>query len=189
MGMIFIVLASTFATAFNASASTDRKSWFTQVFENAFSLTAFVTFEDKSVFVGTVCYVLYYCIRVQVCNLPYGCNPSVPCISLSLRLILLFKQSSTWYKGGSASKPINPVLASITVAVHRIFGSADNPYTPIISFLMLTWTLHKISVFERMGGKSGIGGGWLRAVDIILDCLLLSAMLYAGVVVQVKMLG
>jgi hypothetical protein len=86
-------------------------------------------------------------------------------------------------KGGRTSKPINPVLVSIGVAVQRIYCSVDNPYTPTIAFLMLTWTLHKISVFERLGSANR---GWLRALDILYDCFLLSVLMYTGVVVQVR---
>jgi hypothetical protein len=77
------------------------------------------------------------------------------------------------------------VLASITVAVQRIYCTVDNPYTPTTTFLMLTWTLHKISMFER----SPAAFSWARASDILFDCFLLSALLYTGVVIQVISAG
>ena len=92
-----------------------------------------------------------------------------------------------------APKPINPVLASIALAVQRIYGSLDNPYTSIITFLMMTWTLHKISMFERsMGRYAGGGGGgvvpfkFASIMDILLDCVIISKFLYTGVVIQVR---
>jgi hypothetical protein len=115
-----------------------------------------------------------------------------------------------WWGNGSQTKPINPVLASIAVAVQRIYSTVDNPYTPIVTFLMLTWTLHKISMFERSmvlfhtSGKNITCSGedpqsgnnsqpsktsvvvfqWARAVDILFDCFLLSMLLYTGVIIQ-----
>jgi hypothetical protein len=46
------------------------------------------------------------------------------------------------------TKPINPVLASIVLAVQRTYGTVDNTYTLTLVFLMLTWTLHMMSMFE-----------------------------------------
>lgn len=68
-GMVLIIFTSVFATALNTSDSGrggDSPGWFVQVLGNAFSLTAFVTYEDKAAFVGASLYVIYYCIRVQV---------------------------------------------------------------------------------------------------------------------------
>ncbi len=99
-------------------------------------------------------------------------------------------------------KPINPVLASISLAVQRIYGSLDNPYTSTITFLMMTWTLHKISMMERSMTKyhhhhplqmapfkqaslSVVPFKWASILDILLDCVLVSKFLYTGVVIQV----
>ena len=68
--MILIVLTSIFATSFQTvderKVANGTKGWVVQVFENTFSLTAFVTYEDKAAFIATIGYVLYYCVRVQV---------------------------------------------------------------------------------------------------------------------------
>jgi hypothetical protein len=89
-------------------------------------------------------------------------------------------------------KPINPVLACISLGVQRIYGSAENPYTPAISFLMLTWTLHKFSMLQRSisaSMKAGIPSGnvkWFSlTVDVIYDTFIVSNMLFTGVIVQV----
>jgi hypothetical protein len=74
------------------------------------------------------------------------------------------------------------------VAVQRIYGTVDNPYTPTIAFLMLTWVLHKISVFDRMVRAGTSTSSSLRALDIFLDCLVLSLLLFVGVVIQVRMI-
>ncbi len=58
--MLLIVLTSLFATAFNTSSS----NWITQVLQNAVSLAAFVTYEDKAAFFSSIYYVLYYCVRL-----------------------------------------------------------------------------------------------------------------------------
>lgn len=90
-------------------------------------------------------------------------------------------------------RPINPVLASIALAVQRIYGSLDNPYTTTITFLMMTWTLHKISMMERSMSTCQAGKGqgpvhfkWASILDILLDCVLVSKFLYTGVVIQVR---
>jgi hypothetical protein len=87
------------------------------------------------------------------------------------------------------------VLASISLAVQRIYGSLDNPYTSTITFLMVTWTLHKISMLERSmnrfysSSSSGLPVSvpfkWASILDILLDCVLVSKFLYTGVVIQV----
>jgi hypothetical protein len=176
-GMLSIVLMSYIATAFSiddsdGTAASGSSGWFVQIFKNAFSLTAFVTYEDKAAFVATTLYVIYYCVRIQWSGWTRSLDKRTP-------------------------KPINPVLASITAAVQRIYGTVDNPYTPTTTFLMLTWTMHKISVFKRSavlqrlrasakGSDPSVSsiGWWTRASDILFDCFLLSMLLYTGVVIQ-----
>ena len=101
-----------------------------------------------------------------------------------------------------APRPINPVLGSISLAVQRIYGSLDNPYTSTITFLLVTWTLHKISMMERSMTRYYVGScnsnssqgaqpnpvpfKWASILDILLDCVLVSKFLYAGVVIQVR---
>jgi hypothetical protein len=89
-------------------------------------------------------------------------------------------------------KPINPVLACISLGVQRIYGSAENPYTPAISFLMLTWTLHKFSMLQRItaldvrAGVPARGMQWISlTMDVIYDVFIVSNMLFTGVIVQV----
>jgi hypothetical protein len=101
-------------------------------------------------------------------------------------------------------RPINPVLATISLAVQRVYGSLDNPYTSTITFLLTTWTLHKISMLGRSMGRWFSSTGcaadgseeekeedgqsvpfkWASVLDIILDCTLVSKYLYVGVVIQ-----
>ena len=105
----------------------------------------------------------------------------------------------------SVPKPINPVLASISLAVQRIYGTTDNPYTWVISFLMLTWTMHKISMFDRsmkqyhyymycvqdkrppppVAQPPSVPFRWASVLDIVMDCFIISRFLYVGVVIQV----
>jgi hypothetical protein len=106
-------------------------------------------------------------------------------------------------KTGKVPKPINPILAAISLAVQRIYGSVDNPYTSTITFLMLTWTMHKISMFDRSMVQyafsspqpkfAGVSKAlppmpfrWAGVLDVILDCFLISTFLYSGVVIQVE---
>ncbi len=73
---------------------------------------------------------------------------------------------------------------------------------------MLTWTMHKISVFERgvmaFREHSAEAGTllqehqgqhklhtqfhWARAMDIMSDCFMISMLLYTGVIIQVGMM-
>jgi hypothetical protein len=182
-GMLLTVLASLFATAFNMGGvdTMDETSWPVRVLGSVFALPAFVTFEDKAAFFGSCVYVIYYCIRIIQAG---------------------GRAAARRQKIGSVigRRPVNPVLVSVTVAVQRIYCTLDNPYTSTTTFLMLTWTLHKISVFERSrneaaaaaAGEGGHDGeasdndsSWPRALDILLDCALLSTLLYVGVAIQV----
>lgn len=83
---------------------------------------------------------------------------------------------------------VNPILASIGITVQRVYGSAENPYSQTLTFMMLVWLLHKMSVLnakawlaESLSAKKQ----WWRWVDIAADCTLLSVMLYAGALGQV----
>lgn len=104
-----------------------------------------------------------------------------------------------WSEPGKMVKPINPILASISLAVQRIYSSMDNPYTGVIAFLMLTWTVHKISMFERVmhpfffathedvkSGVQQVPFAWGRFSDILFDCFIVAVMLYTGIVLQVR---
>lgn len=156
-------------------------------------------------FIATVTYIAYYCIRVEL---------------------------NVYFGDGTRSNPVNPMLASISAAVQRVYGSAENPYSLILSFIMLTWALHKMSIlgrywpcgaicqdtsccqidsnqkpsrrtlfakdyFSSMSSSSSHSNSreqqpwymqirWWRGVDILADCILLSIMLYAGVMGQVR---
>lgn len=229
--MLLIVAVCYFATAFNAVDSDLIEPW---VFQNAFSLTYLVTQEDKQAFIFTSIYVIYYCLRTTVrfplamCArvttghlivLPQlrtwrpwnarwtGGHRSKPPHILPTESTATTTITTTTISrsGGRTPKPINPVLASIALAVQRIYGSVDNPYTSTITFLMLTWTMHKISMFDRsmrmyaplLGHASfplspqapaemgSVPFRWAGICDIVLDCFMVSTFLYAGVVVQV----
>ena len=122
--------------------------------------------QDCIAFVTTVVYIAYYCIRVVT----------------DRRRV----------------NPVNPMLACIAAAVQRVYGSAENPYSQTIAFMMLTWSLHKTSMLGRKSwpgstadSTEGSSWSWLwesvhwwRGIDILADCLLISIMLYAGVMGQ-----
>ena len=80
------------------------------------------------------------------------------------------------------TKPINPVLACIVLAVQRIYGTVDNTYTLTLVFLMLTWTLHKMSMFKRASDNHR--AQW--ALDVCLDCVMLSTLIYTGIMTQAR---
>lgn len=131
-------------------------------------LGAFVTVQDCIAFVTTTTYIAYYCIRV---------------VADSRRV-----------------NPVNPMLASIAASVQRVYASAENPYSQTIAFMMLTWSLHKTSMLGRMcmddDEDSTLPASskkrekwyarvrWWRGIDILADCLLISVLLYAGVMGQ-----
>jgi hypothetical protein len=74
------------------------------------------------------------------------------------------------------------VLASIVLAVQRIYGTVDNTYTLTLVFLMLTGTLHKMSMFERASDNHR--AQW--ALDVCLDCVMLSTLIYTGIMTQAR---
>lgn len=211
--MVVAVATCYFATAFNVGFTADTYGGSANaygdtigaVFANAFSLNAFVTREDRASFVASSIYILYYCARMM----SRAWKHHMPCCAGSGRR----------GKPGAAPspripKPINPVLVCISLAVQRIYGSVDNPYIASITFLMLTWTLHKLSMFERsmIMYVPGIGslppsdaGGttttaattpgqlcdsvpfrWAGIVDVTLDCVMVGTLAYDGVMSQVR---
>jgi hypothetical protein len=82
VGMLLIALTSLFATAFNFQgppasdglprgfgapvSSTSMLDRLVQAIQNACSLNAFVTWEDKASAIAMFIYILYYCLRMQV---------------------------------------------------------------------------------------------------------------------------
>ncbi len=64
--MFSIIVVSYFATASNTEEGPFNQSGFERFMDNAFSLTAFITQEDKFTFIATTIYILYYCVRVEV---------------------------------------------------------------------------------------------------------------------------
>jgi len=145
-------------------------------------MAAFVTVQDQVAFIATVLYISYYCIRVE---------------------------ADAYFGEGRRSNPVNPMLASISVAVQRVYGSVENPYSQTIFFIMLTWLFHKSSMAGRSSWPSEMmvpssssflldhpppdqqkkqgRVRWRRCIDVIMDCILLSIMLYAGVAGQADM--
>ena len=140
-------------------------------------LGTFVTRQDQVVFIVTLLHVAYYCIRVE---------------------------ANVYFGNGHRSNPVNPMLAAIAAAVQRVYSSAENPYSQTICFIMLTWVLHKISMLNRktlwtyadlyedtsLESKRSWWHQvrWWRCVDILADCVLISVMLYAGVMGQASIL-
>jgi hypothetical protein len=91
--------------------------------------------------------------------------------------------------GKSAPKPINPVLASISLGVQRIYGSVENPYTAVLAFLMLTWTLlqRSVSMLRRSLGAQPPVNVWAwNAADLVYDTFMVTNMLFSGVIIQVR---
>jgi hypothetical protein len=124
-------------------------------------LGGFVTLEDSALFVAMVVHVVYYVIRIEA-NVQFGDR--------------------------KRANPINPMITSISAAVQRVYGTADNPYMLILFFIMLTWTFHKISMLgysvEYRHGGDIFGRKW-RLLDVIMDLAVLCLMVYAGVFVTV----
>jgi hypothetical protein len=70
--MLAIILTSYFATAFNSGFESNsiHDNAFARVFINAFSLTPFITQEDRWCFIATTLYILYYWIKMIVRSNP-----------------------------------------------------------------------------------------------------------------------
>jgi hypothetical protein len=200
--MLLIVFTSYLATAFNFTPGNAALD----------SLTTFVTYEDRFCFISTTLYIIYYCISMMVhaqilayqcaCNVctmvhfAYQCAPQgkkTESTTTHLQLHMLGLTPSL-KDGKSAPKPINPVLASILLGVQRIYGSVENPYTAVLAFLMLTWTLHKFSIFQRsvsvlrqsLGAQPPVNVWAWNAADLVYDTFMVTNMLFSGVIIQVR---
>lgn len=127
-------------------------------------LNVYVTYEDSVAFVSLLVLVLYNCARVE---------------------------ADIWFGSGRRSNPVNPMLASIWLAVQRVYGSAENPYSVVLYFIMFTWSVHKASVLvHRMQfavGESPNSWLWWRSLDLLVDFSVLSLLLFAGVIGQMQM--
>jgi hypothetical protein len=126
---------------------------------SSYVLEGFITLEDRVIFLAMICHIVYYCVRVSV---------------------------NFWFGDRRRANPINPMITSISLAVQRVYGTLDNPYSLMLFFILLTWILHKISmlghsVVKRNGGDL-FKMKW-RLLDIIVDCGMVCTMIYAGVFV------
>lgn len=123
---------------------------------------AFVTLEDRIAFFGLVAHVVYYCVR----------------ISLDL-----------WLGDGRRANAVNPMLACIWIAVQKVYGSAENPYSAVLFFVMLTWALHKMSVLchKLLSGIAKGSVAWIRGFDVMVDSAVLCILVYSGCMGQMQM--
>jgi hypothetical protein len=127
------------------------------------AVNVYVTLEDRLTFFALLVHVLYYCLRIEV---------------------------SAWLQHGRRANPVNPMLAAICMAVQRVYGSVENPYSAVLFFIMLAWALHKVSMLGYRCRHDHAHSEWervWRSVDCLMDGVLLSLLLYAGVVGQMQM--
>jgi hypothetical protein len=130
-------------------------------------LNPYVTWEDRLAFFALLAHVIYYCARIEL---------------------------NAWLDPESRrANPVNPMLAAITLAVQRVYGSAENPYSTVLFFIMITWALHKVSMLgHRFQCLFGTGQArhsimFWRSMDVLADACMLSVLLYAGVLGQMQM--
>lgn len=143
-------------------------------------LSCFVTREDRIAFILTTVYVGYYVLRITW-NLTVE-----PWLMARSSILLSDPDGAAAAAAAAPPRPVNAVLACLSVAVQRIYVSVDNPYTLVLAFLMLAWTFHKISMHERRDPQDR-ASSLLRSLywlDVIFDCATISVMLYYGDVVQ-----
>jgi hypothetical protein len=119
-------------------------------------LSPYVTLEDRLAVVVLSGYVLYYI----------------------LRLLFLF------FVCGDTRSPVNPVLAVIILVTARLYGTIDNPYIAILSFLWCARFFTKLCNFSIDNGTSGICNWAGEAIDILLDGGILSLLVFIGMAPQ-----
>ena len=112
-------------------------------------LLPYVTLEDRASFVVLFTYVLYYTVRAAF-------------------------QHYVFVRHGMDS-PVNPVLATLCVVSLRLHGSLDNSYTTLLTFLIATRLLHKLSTYDCTP---------MRGVDILFDSALVTMLIFTGLVPQ-----
>lgn len=71
--------------------------------------------------------------------------------------------------------PVNPILATLCVVPLRLYGTLDNSYTTFLTFLFATRLLHKLAT---------LGEDVAKGIDIVVDSVLVSLLVYTGVVPQ-----
>lgn len=145
-------------------------AWASNSAADSSPLSCFVTREDRIAFVLSTVYVGYYVARIVW--------------DLTVEPWIMHRGDDEDLSR-EAPKPVNAVLACLSIAVQRIYASVDNPYTVVLAFLMLTWTFHKISMHDREHGSTA--RSLLRSLywaDVLFDCATISVMLYHGDIVQ-----
>jgi hypothetical protein len=127
-------------------------------------LDAFITVEEKFVFIIVVLYSLYYILR----------------------------NTHTVFTKSPHANPINSLLGVLTVSAMRIHMTLDNSYTAITTFLFCIRLLNKIWTTQKFLGDRGMGveGGQgcmvstMVGLDILTDSFILSILVFFGVIPQ-----
>jgi hypothetical protein len=139
--------------------------------------STFVTEEDLWAFLVCSIHVGYYIVRI-------------------IAELVTIKRSSRVQREDRLPRPINPVLACIFVSLQRMHSSAENPYTGTVAFLMLCWTLHKMSMFDREA-EGTVSASNARSssfewpslfisLDIVFDCAVICILVHNGSVIRVR---
>lgn len=125
-------------------------------------LAPYITTEDRFGFVVACSFVLYYVCRVSWVQVTEG--------------------------SAFSSSPINPVLGTLVLVAMRVHCTLDNPYSTVCVFLLGTRLLHKLSRvsvgigdFAKLTEEFSVLGG---SIDIVVDSILVSVVLYGGVIPQ-----
>lgn len=123
-------------------------------------LSPFVTLEDRLSFTVLFAYILYYTSRAGI---------------------------NYWLLGSMRmDSPVNPILSTLCVVPLRLYGTLDNPYTTVLTFLLATRLLNKLFNYSDTGvEKCQEKRGMLwPALDIAVDCIVVTILVYFGIVPQ-----
>lgn len=148
-------------------------------------LESYVTLEDRLAFVVLFCYVSYYILQGMMTTI---------------------MNTARW-------SPVNPIMATLGIVVMRIYGTLDNPYCIVLGFLICCRFMHRMGVATRdvyLPGKQPVMDSsskkidslplqtnreprlyyferimrTLCLVDMIADSVVVSTIVYVGVVPQ-----
>ena len=125
-------------------------------------LVGYVTLEDRVGFVMILSYTAYYGLRGLVVFILGTVFPT-------LRPSLPTNMS-----------PVNPIIAGLMLASMRIHVTLDNAYTVAGAWMLGTRLLNKISTCSFAPSDQGHWGFFV--IDLMLDSLILSALVFFGVI-------
>lgn len=136
-------------------------------------LACYITTEDRIAFIFILFYTAYYIVRGVIgvaVDRGYIVQSTPNIIGMDMLGLVDMPINRS---------PVNPVVAGLVMVSMRVHQSLDNSYTVAGAWMVCTRLLNKISTQSQSAPGKGFWSFFL--IDVVLDSLLLSVLVFVGV--------